>query len=135
MTLQASSPFLQSSQGTMTGLGVPVVSVYDVTALAAAGPTNITIALPTPCTKIRVRQKSSLVNAATTILRGAVTITDGVNTTRVQPAVTAASAAGQNTDENFDIYTDLQTTSITIPITLAGATTIATMNTEVFGNP
>jgi hypothetical protein len=133
MTLQASSPFIQTSAAAMSGLGVAGVSVYDVTALAATG--NITIALPSVCTKLQVRIKSSLVNAATTIVRGPVTITDGTNTTRVQQGSAVATAAGQNFDENFDIYTDLQATSITIPYTLAGATTIATLSTEIFGNP
>jgi hypothetical protein len=82
-----------------------------------------------------VRIKSSAVNGVTTILRGNVTVTDGTNTVVVQPARAAASAAGTNFDENFDIYTDLQATSISFPVTLAGATLIATINTEVFGNP
>jgi hypothetical protein len=117
----------------MQGLGVPAVQAYDVTALAATG--TITLALSSPCTKLQVRLKSSAVNGATTILRGAVTITDGTNTVRVQPAGAAATAAGQNFDENFDVLTDIQATSISIPVTLGGATTVATISTEVYGNP
>jgi hypothetical protein len=135
MTQQASTPFLNTSQAATMGLGVPVANVYDVTALVAAGPATITLPLPVACTKIQVRIKSSAVNGVTTILRGNVTVTDGVNTAVVQPARAAASAAGANFDENFDIYTDLQATSVSFPVTLGGATTIATINTELFGNP
>lgn len=133
MTQQASSPFLQPSAAAMIGLGFPIVNVFDVTALTATG--NIVLTLPQPITKGQIRLKSSAVNAATTIARGAVTGTDGTNTVRLQPAVSAATAAGQNFDETFDVLSDLQITSITIPVTLAGATTIATINTELYGNP
>jgi hypothetical protein len=135
MTAQATTPFTNTSAAAMLGLGVPVAQAFDVTALAAVGPTTITIALPTPCTKIQMRIKSSAVNGATTILRGQVTLTDGTNTTVVEPARAAATAAGANFDENFDIYTDLQANSISFPVTLGGGTTTATINTEVFGNP
>jgi hypothetical protein len=133
MTQQASTPFTNTSAGATVGLGASIAQVYDVTALAATG--NIVIQLPVACTKIQVRSKSTAVNAATTILRGAVTVSDGANVVRVQPAASAATAAGQNFDENFDVYTDIQVTQITIPYTLAGATTVATIDTEVFGNP
>jgi len=136
MTAQASTPFTQTSAGAMVGLGVAAVQAYDATALAAAGPTTITIPLaPVPCTKLQVRIKSSAVNAVSTILRGQVTVTDGTNTVVVQQARAAATAAGANFDENFDVFTDIQATSLSFPVTLAGATTTATINTEVFGNP
>jgi hypothetical protein len=135
MTQQASTPFTNTSAAAMLGLGAPIAQVYDVTALAAAGPTTITLPLPVACTKLQIRIKSSAVNGVTTILRGNVTVTDGTNVAVVQPARAAATAAGANFDENFDVYTDLQATSISFPVTLAGATLIATINTEVFGNP
>lgn len=135
MTAQATSPFTQPSAAALLGLGCPIVQSYDVTALAAVGPTTITIPLSQACTKLQMRIKTSAVNAATTILRGNVTITDGTNTAVVQPARAVATAAGANFDENFDILTDLQATSISYPVTLGGGTTIATVNTEVYGNP
>jgi hypothetical protein len=136
MTAQATSPFLQPSAAAMLGLGFPIVNVFDVTALAAVGPTTITLPIPAPgATKLQVRIKTSAVNAATTILRGAVSVTDGTNTVGVQPARAAATAAGANFDENFDVYVDINVTSISFPVTLGGGTTIATINTEVYGNP
>lgn len=133
MTQQATTPFINTSAAILLGLGAPIQNIYDVTALAATG--NVVIAFPTPVTKGQIRSKSSAVNAATTILRGAVTGTDGTNTVRLNPAWSGATAAGQNFDEIYDFASDLQITSITIPFTLGGASTIATINTEVFANP
>lgn len=135
MTAQATSPFTQTSAAAMLGLGVSAVQAYDATALVAAGPATITLALaPVPCTKLQIRIKSSAVNGVTTILRGNISVTDGTNTVVVQPA-RAVTAAGANFDEIWEIITDIQATSISFPVTLAGATTTATINTEVFGNP
>jgi len=134
MTAQASSPFLQPSAAVMLGLGTPIVQAYDVTALVAAGPGTITLTFPVACTKLQIRIKSSAVNGVTTILRGNISLTDGTNTTVVQPARTV-TAAGANFDEIWEIVTDLQATSLSFPVTLAGATTTATINTEVYGNP
>jgi hypothetical protein len=133
MTAQATSPFLLTSAAVLLGLGAPIANIYDVTALAATG--NVVITFVTPVTKGQIRSKSSAVNGATTALRGAVTGTDGTNTVRLQPAWSAATAAGQNFDEIYDFCSDLQLTSITIPFTLGGGTTVATINTEVFANP
>lgn len=133
MTQQATTPFTNTSAAVLLGLGAPIGIFYDVTALTATG--NVTITFNTPVTKGQIRSKSSATNAATTALRGAVTATDGTNTVRIQPAWTAATAAGQNFDEIYDFCSDLQITSITIPFTLGGGTTIVTINTEVFANP
>lgn len=133
MTAQATTPFLNTSAAVLLGLGAPIANIYDVTALAATG--NITITFPVAVTKGQIRSKSSATNAATTALRGAVTATDGTNTVRIQPAWAATTAAGQNFDETYDFVSDLQITSITIPFTLAGATTTTTISTEVFANP
>jgi hypothetical protein len=133
MTQQATTPFIQTSAAMLLGLGAPIQNIYDVSALAATG--NVVITFVTPVTKGQIRSKSSATNGATTILRGAVTGTDGTNTVRLQPAWAAATAAGQNFDEIYEFVSDLQLTSLTIPFTLAGATTVATINTEVFGNP
>jgi hypothetical protein len=136
MTAQATSPFTQPSAAAMLGLGSPLINVYDVTALAAVGPTTITLAVPSPGgTKFQLRIKTSAVNAATTILRGNVTATDGTNPVVVQPARAAASAAGGNFDEIFEFLTDIQVTSVSFPVTLGGGTTTATINSELYGNP
>jgi hypothetical protein len=133
MTQQATTPFTNTSAAVLLGLGAPIANLYDVTALTATG--NVVITFATPVTKGQIRSKSSAVNGVTTIARGNVTGTDGTNTVTLARAWPAASAAGTNFDEIYDFCSDLQLTSITIPFTLAGATTIATINTEVFANP
>lgn len=133
MTVQASSPFLQPSGNSLMGLGVSNTQVYDVTVLAASG--NIVITLPQICTKGRLRIKSSGVNAATTIAIGAITGTDGTNTVQFGGVGFAATPAGVNFELLKELLTDLQLTSITIPVTLAGATTAATISTEFYGIP
>lgn len=117
----------------MGGLGVAGVSVYDQTVLAASG--TVTIPLPSPCTKLRIRIKSSGVNAATTIAIGNINLSDGTNTVQAGTAALATTAAGVNFDLNRELLTDIQAISISFVVTLAGATTTATISTEVYGNP
>src|SRR5215472_14632892 len=98
MTVQANTPFVNTSSSGMIGKGAPIIQVYDVTVLAAAGPTTITLTVPNGyMTKGQVRLKSSAVNAATTITIGNITLSDGTNTVLSRPAQ-AATAAGQNLD-------------------------------------
>jgi hypothetical protein len=133
MTLQATTPFVNTSASAMLGLGAPIVQTYDVTAQTASGP--ITLTFSQPITKGRLRVKSSGVNAVTTIAIGAVTVTDGTNVVVVNPALLPATTAGQNFDRSIEIITDIQATSLTFGTTLGGATTTATINSEFFGNP
>lgn len=115
------------------GIGSPILQAFDVTALAATG--NITINFGKGVSKFQVRCKSSATNGVTTILRGVVTATDGTNVYRVAAPWNSATAAGQNFDEIYDVVLDIWATSITIAYTLGGATTVTTINTEIYGNP
>lgn len=136
MAAQASSTCIQSAQGILTGFGAPIVSAYDQTALTATG--NIVVPTVTPggigITRGKIRVQIYTLNAATTIAMGGITCTDG--TTTVQVGATnrvAATAAGTQLDFLTDFIVGIIATSFTIPITLAGSTTTATVNTEIFG--
>lgn len=137
MTQQATTPFVQTSLGVMLGFGSPIVQIYDVTALTATGTITLTDTATdaVPFTKGRIRVKSSAVNAATTAAIGIVTGTDGTTTVTLKSAPLATTAAGTGFDINFDFISDLQLTSISFTVTLAGSSTIATINTELFANP
>jgi hypothetical protein len=134
MTQQAISPFAKSSLGTMMGRGAPLVQIYDVTALAASGTINLTN-FPMPITQGQLRIKNSAPNAATTTAIATVTGTDGTNTVILQSNVLAATAAGGYFDLLIPFNSDLQLTTISIALTLAGTTTTETIASELFGNP
>jgi len=139
MTQQATSPFVQPSGNAMLGLGAPIIQTYDVTVLAATGTITLTPATSQtnaqPFTKARLRMKSSAVNAATTITIGNVTGSDGTNTVILHNAELATTAAGANFDVNMILLSDLQLTSISYTVTLAGTTTAATISSELYANP
>lgn len=141
MTQQSSTPFTQTAKGTMLGLGAPIQLYYDVTALTATGTITLTVnpnadqTDSVPITKGRLRIKSTLVNAATTLAIGPVTVSDGTNTVQQSNALLATTAAGTEFDINADIYSELQVNTLSFTVTLAGGTQIATINTEFFGNP
>ena len=136
MTQQATTPFVETSQGLMLGFGAPISNTYDVTALTATGTITLTPASPgTPFTRGRLRIKSSAVNGSTTLAIGIITGSDGTNTVTLRGAPLATSAAGANFDLNFEIVSDLQLTSISYTVTLAGGTQLATINSELFANP
>ena len=135
MTQQAFTPFTQTSASTMLGLGAPIVQAYDTTVLAAAGPTTITLTFSGPVSKGRLRIKSNATNGATTIAIGTITMTDGVSTVLVKPSALPVTGAGQNFDVSFELVTDMNATSLSFAVTLAGATMATTILTEFFGNP
>jgi hypothetical protein len=136
MTQQATTPFVETSQGLMLGFGAPISNTYDVTALTATGTITLTPTTPgTPFTRGRLRIKSSLVNAATTLAIGIITGTDGTNTVTLRGAPLATTAVGVNFDLNIELVSDLQLTSISFTVTLAGSTQVATINSELFANP
>ena len=66
MTQQATTPFSNTSAALVLGMGAAIVQVYDVTAQAASG--VITLTFSQPITKGQLRVKSSLLNAATTVV-------------------------------------------------------------------
>lgn len=138
MASQSKSPFLNPSSGIPAGyMGAPIVQSYDLTALTATGTITLNVA-GTNGAGIRrgiIRIKSSAVNGATTIAIGPITGTDGTNT--VQLGATnrlAATAAGVNFDLFAEFVSDLFLTSISFTVTLAGGTTVATINTEIYGS-
>jgi hypothetical protein len=138
MSVQSKSTFLNPCSGIPAGyMGAPIVQAYDLTALTATGTITVNVA-GTNGQGVRrgvVRIKSSAVNGATTIAIGSITGTDGTNT--VQLGATnrlAATAAGVNFDLFADFVSDLFLTSLSFTVTLAGGTTIATINTEVYGS-
>lgn len=133
MTAQTSSPFTQSSIATMLGFGAPIVTTYDQTALTATG--TITLTFSQAITKGRLRVKSGSTNAATTLAIGNVTVTDGTNTVIVRQAWLATTSAGTNFDQILEFCTDIQATSLSFTVTLAGATQASTISSEFFGNP
>lgn len=135
MTQQATTPFVQTSASAMLGLGAPIIQVYDVTALTATGTITLTPANSVAFTKGRLRIKSSAVNAATTLAIGILTATDGTNTVELRPALLPTTAAGANFDLSSEILTDIQATSLSFTVTLAGGTQIATISSEFFANP
>lgn len=139
MTQQATTPFVKSSASQMLGHGSPAIQCYDVTALAATGTITLTPATSQtnaqPFTQGRVRIKSSAVNAATTQAIGVLTGSDGTNTVVLGVALLPATAAGQNFDVIQEFSSDLQLTSLSYTVTLGGATTTATVSTELFANP
>lgn len=141
MAAQKSSTCTQSSQGILCGyLGSPIVSAYDQTALTATGtitvPTNSNNGVGISRGLIRIQAGLGTVNAATVCAIGAITGTNGTNT--VQLGATnrlAATAAGTVWDLLADFVCAILVTSISFTVTLSGGTTIATINTEVFGTP
>lgn len=139
MTQQAQTPFIDTSSSAMMGLGAPIIQTYDVTTQAASGTITLTPSTSQPnaqpFTKGRLRIKSSGVNAATTIAIGALTGTDGTNTVLLKPALLPVTGAGQNFDISTEFISDLQLISVSFSTTLAGATTAATINSEMFANP
>lgn len=133
MTAQATSPFVQTALGTTQGW-VSRVQAYDQTVLAATGTITLTT-FAIPITKARLRIKSSAVNAATTQAIGIVTGTDGTSTVTLSPALLATSAAGTSFDLTTDLFSDLQLTSISFTVTLAGGAQASTISSELFGIP
>jgi hypothetical protein len=123
----------------MTGLGAPILSFFDVTALTATGTITLNLANAginaVPITKGRLRIKTTAVNAATTTAIGAVSVTDGTNTVQASAALLAVTAVGTAIDIHIDIYSELQVNSISFTVTLAGSATVATVSTEFFANP
>ena len=138
-------PFLNQVSQTMPGYGSP--SFYGAATqviTTTAGPTTLTIAAAstTPSTggtpfnlsggpppsggKVRVR--TNTVNASTTT---AITITATDGTTTVQIGQIPATAAGVAIDYTTDFKTDLAITSISIAVTLGGATYTASVDWEV----
>lgn len=133
MTQQATTPFTSTSASLTLGMGAPIVQIYDVTVQAAGG--TIVLTFPQPITKGQLRVKSSAVNALTTIAIGNVTVTDGTNVVIVHPSTEPATAAGQNFDVLMRFACDIQATSLSFATTLTGASQVATINSEFFGNP
>lgn len=140
MAAQKASTCTQSAQGILNGLGVPIVSVYDQTALTATGTitlnTNTNNGIGITRGLIRIQAGLGTVNAATTCAIGAITGTNGTNT--VQLGATnrlATTAAGVVWDLLVDFICAILCTSISFTVTLAGATQAATINTEIFGTP
>lgn len=138
MSAKTATTCVNSAQGILNGLGVPIVSAYDQTALTATG----TIVIPTVTTggqgitRGKIRIQSSAVNGATTTAVGNITCTDGTNTVQVGSTNRiSATAAGVTFDFITEFIVGILATSFSIPVTLAGGTTIATINTEIFGTP
>jgi hypothetical protein len=139
MTQQATTPFVKSSASQMLGHGSPAIQCYDQTVLAATGTITLTPATSQinaqPFTQGRLRIKSSAVNAATTQGIGVLTGSDGTNTVVLASTLLPTTAAGQNFDVIQEFSSDLQLTSLSFTVTLAGATTAATISSELFANP
>lgn len=135
MAAKTASTCVNTAQGTLPGFGAPIQSAFDQATLAATG--TITVPIPAPgITKGKIRIQTSGVNAATTTAIGAITATDG--TTTVQVGATArvsTTAAGVAIDLISEFVLGINATSFSFAATLAGATTAATVNTEIFGNP
>ena len=138
-------PFANPVSQCMPGFGSP--SFYGAATqviTTTAGPTTLTIAAAstTPSTggtpfnlsggpppsggKVRIR--TNTVNASTTT---AITITATVGTTTLQIGQIPATAAGVGIDYTTDFRTDLSITSISIAVTLGGATYTASVDWEV----
>jgi hypothetical protein len=138
MAVQKSSTCVQTAQGILNGLGCPIVSAFDQTALTATG--TITVATLTPggggITRGKIRIQTSAVNGATTLAVGAITCTDGTNTVQVgTTARISVTAAGTTFDFLTEFIVGIFATSFSFPVTLAGGTQAATINTEIFGTP
>lgn len=134
MTLQATSPFVNTAAALTMGMGAAIVQAYDVTAQTASG--TITIPFSQAVTKGLLRIKSSAVNAATITAIGIVTVTDGTNTVEVSfGPLLPATAAGGRFDVMLDFAVDIQATSLSFTTTLTGTTQAVTINSEFFGNP
>jgi hypothetical protein len=136
MAQQSSTPFVQTALGTMLGFGAPLVQYYDSTALTATGTITLTGWTGPAITKGKLRIKSAAVNAATTIAIGNITATDGTNTVIIKGTALATTSAGSGLfDFLYEWASDLQVTSISFTVTLAGSSTIATIDSELFANP
>lgn len=137
MTAKTASTCTYSAQGILNGLGTPIVSAYDQTALTATG--TITIATSNNGQGIRqgkIRIQTSSVNGATTTAIGAITCTDGTNTVQLGSTTRiATTAAGTVIDFITEFITAIFATSFSFTVTLGGGSTIATVNSEIFGTP
>jgi hypothetical protein len=135
MAQQSSTPFVQTALGTMLGFGAPLVTYYDSTALTATGTITLTGWTGPAITKGKLRIKSTATNGATTLAIGNITVTDGTNTEIIKQTALSTTSAGTNFDFLYEWASDLQVTSLSFTVTLAGGTQASTIDSELFGNP
>jgi hypothetical protein len=127
---------LNSIRRTLLSLGFACTFVQRQGVATPVATTNIVIPATgsfTPvlsCGKIRV--KNATVGAASTSYVGKITATDGTNVVQLYPGDLSATAAGQGLDEVIEFNSDLQITSITVPVTVTVAA--CTHDVEVAGN-
>jgi hypothetical protein len=140
-------PFINPVSQSLPGFGSPTSGGYAIQALVAAGPTTITIAATSttpsangipfnlnggpPPSRGKVHVRTSSVNAATTT-SFIITVTDG--TTTYQVDAVGNTAVGVAVDFTQEFNTDLAITSVSVAVTLAGSSTIATVEVEVSMN-
>lgn len=134
MASQLASTCVNPSAGILLGFGVPIGQAFDQTALTATG--TITLTPNNPISKGKLRVQGLNPNVATTIAIGAITATNGTSTVQIgSTANISTTAAGTEIDFLKEFILPFAATSFSIPVTLAGATTTVTLNSEVSGNP
>lgn len=113
--------FKNSVKQILPGMGSPGVTVKQEGVVTNVGTTAVTFNGLGGITAGKIRVKTLVTGAGGTNKVGLITATDGTTTIQLYAGDSAATAANQGLDEQFEFISDLAITSITVNVVVAVA--------------